>query len=150
MEAKFERRGKVVVISLSGRIDYESADKFRKTCLEMLTKEKVVMDLSQLSFVGSSGITPFVETMSTLSNQTEGGIKFCQVGPEFRKIFESSPLKLVEIYESREAATLSYESYPLGGGDYNFIEGESAIQNSIEGEEALLQPPLNSKIEIKE
>ena len=40
MEAKVEKKGDVVLVKLTGRIDYESADEFRERSLKFLLKEK--------------------------------------------------------------------------------------------------------------
>ncbi len=104
MQAKLERAGEITVVHLSGHIDYESADKFKDSCLKALNNQKVVFNLENLSFVGSSGITPFLETMITLSESNKNIMKFCRVGSEFRKIFASGALKDIEICEDVETA----------------------------------------------
>lgn len=133
MEAKIEKKGEIYIVHLSGRIDYESADVFRKTCLDHLSKEKVIFSLRNLSFVGSSGITPFVETMTTLSFRTEGGLKFSSVGTEFRRVFESSAMRNIEIYEDTESARCSYESYPMNYNT-NIYVNESKAPEYISSE----------------
>ncbi|MCB0391438.1 MAG: STAS domain-containing protein [Bdellovibrionales bacterium] len=108
MQARLEKKEDVTIVHLSGRIDYESADRFRETCLKILNNQKIVFDLAKLSFVGSSGITPFLETMTDLSVQNKGQLKFCRVGVEFKKVFEASSLKSCEIYEDVNTATISF------------------------------------------
>ena len=122
MQAKLEKKEGVTIVHLSGRIDYESADRFRETCLKMLNDQKLVFNLEGLSFVGSSGITPFLQTMNDLSSQNKGQLKFCQVGVEFRKIFESSPLKECEVYEDVQTATVSF-AQPAEG----FVEAADEV-----------------------
>lgn len=108
MQAKLEKKEDVTIVHLSGRIDYESADRFKETCIKMLMDQKLIFNLENLSFVGSSGITPFVETMSVLSQQNNGQVKFCRVSIEFKKIFESCPLKYCELYDDVDTARIAF------------------------------------------
>jgi anti-anti-sigma factor len=107
MKAIMESFGEVTIVHLSGQIDYETADKFKDTCLKNFKHKKIVFNLDQLNFVGSSGITPFLETMETLSQVNKEQMKFCKVSTEFRRIFEVGNLKVVEICENLEQAQKS-------------------------------------------
>lgn len=107
MKAIVENLGEVTVVHLSGQIDYETADRFKDTCLKNLKHKKIVFNLDQLNFVGSSGITPFLETMETLSEVNKDQMKFCKVSVEFRRIFEVGNLKDIEICENLEQAQQS-------------------------------------------
>jgi anti-anti-sigma factor len=109
VEAWIEKEGDVVVVHLKGRVDYESVEPFRSHCVRHLSREKVVFNLSELAFVGSIGITDFVQTITQLSQANESGIKFAAVGNEFRRIFEASPMQRLEIYESTDRALLAFQ-----------------------------------------
>jgi anti-anti-sigma factor len=106
MEAKFSVSGGVVVVELKGRLDFESSEPFRRTCLERLVQEKVVFDLKHLNFVGSLGLKDFVETLDNMA-QKSVGVRFCGVSSEFRRLFEASGLAGQEIFENREKAIQS-------------------------------------------
>lgn len=108
MLARIAREGEVVVIHLSGRVDVETAEPFRRACLDHLLKEKVVFDLSHLSFVGSSGLLPFMETLQKFSRENPNGFKFSGVGSEFRKLFAATALASAEIYENCSHAVVAY------------------------------------------
>lgn len=109
MQAKLEKKEGVTIIHLSGRIDFESADRFRESSLKILKDQNLIFNLESLSFVGSSGITPFLETINDLYSQNKEGLKFCKVGVEFRKIFEASTLKNAEIFDSLDAARIAFQ-----------------------------------------
>ncbi len=117
MEAKFALRGEVLLVELNGRLDFESTVPFRRTCLEKLVTEKVVFDLKNLNFVGSLGLQDFVTTLDDLSKISAPGIKFCGVSSEFRRLFEAGGLASHEIFETPEAAILSYSASPQSTGD---------------------------------
>ncbi|MGE4129985.1 MAG: STAS domain-containing protein [Bdellovibrionales bacterium] len=108
MEAKFAICEGVVVVELKGRLDFETTEPFRKTCLERLVREKVVFDLKQLNFVGSLGLKDFVETLEHMMHNSPVGVRFCGVGSEFRRLFEASGLAGYEFFDNREKAIQSF------------------------------------------
>lgn len=108
MEAIMEQRGEVLIVHLKGRVDYDSADPFRETCLNHLIHHKVIFDLQDLSFVGSSGITCFIKTISELSYKNPEGIKFSRVSSEFLRIFEASDIRNFEVFENDKIASMSF------------------------------------------
>lgn len=110
MEARFGMQGSVMVVELKGRLDFETAAPFRRTCLEKLATEKVVFDLRDLNFVGSLGLKDFVDTLDFMKKKSTTGVKFCGVSSEFRRLFEASGLLGHEIYDSREKAIQSFSS----------------------------------------
>lgn len=112
MDAKFAVRGEVLVVELNGRLDLESTEPFRRTCLEKLVREKVVFDLKNLNFVGSLGLTDFVTTLDEMARKSQPGVKFCGVSSEFRRLFEAGGLAGHDIFESQEKAILSFTPQP--------------------------------------
>jgi anti-anti-sigma factor len=110
MEARIAVRGEVVVVELKGRLDFETAVPFRRTCLERLTRERVVFDLRHLNFVGSLGLKDFVGTLDDLARANQTGVRFCGVSSEFRRLFEASGLANYEFFENQEGAIQSFLS----------------------------------------
>ena len=108
MEAKFAKRGRVVVVELNGKLDFETSMPFRRTCLEKLVTEQVVFDLRNLNFVGSLGLTDFVSTLEDLKKSSRPGVKFCGVGVEFRRLFEASGIQSHEIFDNQEKALQAF------------------------------------------
>ena len=102
------RDGGVIVVQLSGRVDVETAEPFRKVCLNRLRGARVVFDFSQLSFVGSSGILPFLETLQSFAESNSHRFKLSGVGSEFRRVFAATPLQTIEIYETSQQAIGAY------------------------------------------
>lgn len=104
MQARMIRENNVVVVHLSGRVDVETAVPFRDACLNRLAGQRVVFDFKALSFVGSSGILPFLETMQAFNTANPGNTKFSGVGSEFKKVFAATPLSVIEIHETASSA----------------------------------------------
>ena len=64
MEIKVEREGSRSVVYVSGDIDLHSSPKLRETVLDLFQKrgqEKVILNLSKVPYVDSSGIASLVE-----------------------------------------------------------------------------------------
>ncbi len=111
MDARVENRDGVFVVSLSGQMDFESADSLKSQCLKNIGGEqKVIFNLRELSFVGSSGITPFLELLASLSRSLGQGFKICSVGTEFMRLFESSSVDGIEIYRDVNDAHRAFVS----------------------------------------
>lgn len=117
MEANFAVSGGVVVVELKGRLNFETTEPFRRTCMERLIQEKVVFDLKNLSFVGSLGLKDFVETLDSMAQKSNLGVRFCGVSSEFKRLFEASGLAGQEFFETRDKAIQSFAasvSQPAG------------------------------------
>ena len=104
MQARVAQHGEILIIQLSGRVDVETAEPFRNACLNHLKNKRVVFDFRSLSFVGSSGILPFLETMQEFANNNPGGMKFSGVSSEFKKVFAATPLNAIEIFDTDSQA----------------------------------------------
>ena len=109
MKAKISNLGDVVIVNLSGRIDMEYSQYFRKACLDEIAgrADKIIFNLRDLDFVGSNGIMPFVQALSDLAGQDRKKIHFCQVGSEFQKIFAVSTLAHLQIFNDQDHALAS-------------------------------------------
>lgn len=108
MQAKIRKDGDVTVVELQGRLDFETAEPFRETCQDILSNSKVIFNLSQLSFVGSSGIGAFVNTLREFSKNSPVPPKFCSVKSEFKKVFGASEEMQFQIFEDEKAALSSF------------------------------------------
>ncbi len=110
MQAKITNEGECVIVHLIGRLDVETAGPFRRACLELLTDKKVIFDFKNLSFVGSSGILSFLETMQDFMKTNPKGLKFSNVGSEFRKILAATSLGAIEIFDNETQAARAFLS----------------------------------------
>jgi anti-anti-sigma factor len=110
MEARMIQEGEVIVVHLSGRIDVETSEIFREVLLKRLRNRPVVFDFRSLSFVGSAGIIPFMDTIQKFNEVAPGQLKFSSVGIEFRRVFSATPLNNIAIYDSAAMAVESYRN----------------------------------------
>lgn len=110
MEAKVENRDGVFVVSLIGKMDFESADSLKSRCLKSLANQSVIFNLQNLNFVGSSGITPFLELLTEMAKASGNKFKICSVGSEFLRLFEMGTADGIEIYRDVQDAHRAFSS----------------------------------------
>ena len=104
MEAKVESRDGIYVITLAGQLDFESADALRQRCRQVFADKKVIFNLGSLNFVGSSGLTPFLDLLKDMKKTHGHNIKICSAQKDFVRLFEGGELSQLEIYETEEKA----------------------------------------------
>jgi len=112
MQAKIRKDGDVTVVELKGRLDFETAEPFRETCQDILANSKVVFNLSELNFVGSSGIGAFVNTLREFTKSNPVPPKFCNVKSEFKKVFRATDEQAFQVFENEEAALTAFNDKP--------------------------------------
>lgn len=120
LRASITNQGNIAVIALEGKLDYENQDILKDNIENLMQAGKqVLIDMDGLSFVGSSGITQFIQSVYVLKGQ--GSLlapQFCNVKNEFRKIFRAYDAdKGLTIHETREAAVGSF--FRDGEGENN-------------------------------
>jgi len=116
MEAEITKSGDLTIVRLIGRLDFETAEPFKKNCLGMLQNERVVFNLQELSFVGSSGITPFIETLIEFASRNNIRPKFCGLTSEFKRLFLVGSMGNLDIYEDQMLAINSFRLSESTGG----------------------------------
>ena len=96
MKARVKSTERSVVISIDGKIDYETQDQvcaFINSTIERSKKDhaakKIIMNFQNLEFVGSSGITQFVQSLKQIHHETDVTPKYCGVRSEFQKIIKA-------------------------------------------------------------
>lgn len=132
MEARVTYDGDVTIVSLQGYMDYETSEPFRKTCFQSLLNQKVIFDLEALHFIGSSGLTSFLEILKEFKTKNPLPVKFCGLSREFQRFFWAYEMSDVEIYETRPAAHSSFFQPVEGTIRLQFEEVEESEEGSIE------------------
>ena len=96
MKAKLSSVDGSIVISIDGKIDYETQDgvcNFINSTIERNKRDHnakdVIVNFQNLEFVGSSGITQFVQSLKNIHNETDFTPKYCGVRSEFQKIIKA-------------------------------------------------------------
>ena len=89
-----EMDGKVVV-GLSGEADLDRAPEIRKLMLEAVARGKdVVVDLTRITYIDSSGIASLVEALQA-AGKAGTGFSLAAVCPEAMRVFKLARLDIV-------------------------------------------------------
>jgi len=96
MKARIKNTRESIIISLDGKVDYETQDEvcnlINRTLSQNKTDQvakKIILNLQDLEFVGSSGITQFVQSLKAIHTQSDVVPKYCGVRSEFKKIMKA-------------------------------------------------------------
>jgi anti-sigma B factor antagonist len=102
----------ISVVTVPGTtLDASSAKDFKTAMLPVLLPgAKVILDLSQLKFVDSSGLGAMLSSLRQL-NGVGGDLKLCGMNKSIRSLFELVRMhRVFEIYNTREEAAHSFET----------------------------------------
>ena len=96
MKASIKNNDDSIILYLDGKVDYETQEdicQFINNTIAKNTKDeapkKIIMNLKNLEFVGSSGITQFVQSLKAIHHDTHFTPKYCGVRSEFQKIIKA-------------------------------------------------------------
>ncbi|MEO0456586.1 MAG: STAS domain-containing protein [Cyanobacteria bacterium P01_A01_bin.114] len=103
-----------MILTPTGRLDITTAWQFRlklQECISGVTPH-VVVNLSQVNFIDSSGLTSLVAGMRD-ADKVKGSFRICNVHPEAKLVFEVTMMDSVfDIYET-ETEALSGSLEPI-------------------------------------
>ncbi len=92
MKTKIQKNGDQVTIQLFGCLNFETAIPFKENLDSLLTggdEMQVIFDFSGLSFVGSCGITGFVQTLREFNGRASRKPLYRNVQNEFKRIISA-------------------------------------------------------------
>jgi anti-sigma B factor antagonist len=96
----------VIVLKPTDRLDITSAWQFRLKLQECISKfsRHVVVNLGQVDFIDSSGLTSLVAGMRD-ADKVKGSFRICNVHPDAKLVFEVTMMDTIfEIFETEEEA----------------------------------------------
>lgn len=111
MNITTEKAGPVTFVSLQAdSLDASNTPEFKKSVSSVIEPNaRVVLDLSQVQFVDSSGCGAILAVLRQLT-PAGGDLKLCGVTKPVRTLFELVRMhKILEIYNSRDEAVKSYQ-----------------------------------------
>ena len=117
MKTQIKKLGDTTVIAVDGKIDYEVQEPFKKNLLQFAqetakdsTAKKIVFDLEGLEFVGSSGISNFIQTLKDFSTKLPERPRYCNVRSEFKKVMKAlDEGQQFEFYDNLDRAKKSFD-----------------------------------------
>lgn len=89
MKTQVRNQGGKTIVSIEGKLDFESSDAFRQWLLQFSRASgngQIVFDLRALQFVGSSGITQFIDSLREFNQSASIKPIYSNVSSEFRRM----------------------------------------------------------------
>ena len=103
MTANLIDKNGVLIVNIGGTLDIEHTHFFKETCLRELLAKKVIFNMENASFVGSTGLQCFIETVQGLS-LGQHGLKVYGAKSEFKRLLQNLELQKLQILENEEQA----------------------------------------------
>ena len=122
MKTNIKHQGEAIVVSMSGRLDFDTHIPLREDLKKIVRQintdsapKNIIFNLDRLEFVGSSGISPFIQLMKEFNESAPKRPRYCHVKSEFRrmiKAFDESASFDIFDTEARAFAALSEPMIP--------------------------------------
>jgi len=109
MDISEDRKADAVILALSGKLDATTAKTFEDRILGAINSgtQRLVVDLSQLDYVSSSGLRVFILAAKRLQT-VDGKIVLCSMKDHVRQVFDLAGFSsMLSIYASRDEAIKS-------------------------------------------
>ena len=116
MKSQIRKIGKNVVVQVDGKLDYETQDGFKESLRELArgtdsTAKNVIFNMEKLEFVGSSGITQYIQTIKDFAKRTDQKAKILNASNEFKKVMKA--FDETEVFEFEEGSTTPADASEL-------------------------------------
>lgn len=110
MAVKVETKSGLIVCRIEGEIDINSSPDIKKAFDKLISKKtpRIVINLSKVNYVDSSGLATLVEILKNM--RTYGGkMRITNLSPKVRGLFEITKLdRLFEILPEEEEALTTF------------------------------------------
>ena len=106
MDISEDRKADAVILALSGKLDATTAKTFEDRIFGVINSgtQRLVVDLSQLDYVSSSGLRVFIIAAKRLQT-VDGKIVLCSMKDHVRQVFDLAGFSsMLSIYGSRDEA----------------------------------------------
>jgi len=110
MAVKTESKGGLMICRVEGEIDINTAPEIKKAFEKIIVKKdpKVVINLSKVTYVDSSGLATLVEILKNMRSYG-GKLKLTNLSPKIKSLFEITKLeKLFDIIAEEEEAISTF------------------------------------------
>ncbi|MZH02424.1 MAG: STAS domain-containing protein [Nitrospinae bacterium] len=106
IDLNLDKAGDTVTVSVTGDIDMSSSTKMRDALTPLFQNDNkvIVVDLSGVSYIDSSGIATLVEGLQW-SHSSKNKFRLAALSPGVKDVFEIARLLTVfEVFETKEQA----------------------------------------------
>lgn len=117
MKTQVKKIGDTMVVSMDGQLDFEGQEPLRENLNRILNQaktdsvaSKIIVNLENLEFVGSSGISSFVQALKDFSAHAPTRPRYCNVKNEFRRMMKAfDEGDAFEFFDNEERARKSFD-----------------------------------------
>lgn len=118
MKTSIKREEDTIVMTIDGTVDYETHEQFKENLHRLVRStektdsapKRIIVDLENLRFVGSSGISAFVQALKDFNSRSNIRPKYCNVASEFKKVIQAFDEEAqFEFFDSSNQAHDSYD-----------------------------------------
>jgi anti-anti-sigma factor len=117
MKTHIKNTGDAIIVTMDGRLDFEAYVPLRENLFKLADQantdsvpKRIIFNFEKLEFVGSSGISSFIQTLKDFNTSVPTRPRYCNVKSEFRKIIKAfDEEQLFEFYENEDRARKSFD-----------------------------------------
>jgi len=116
MKTQIKKSGDTIVVEVNGKLDFETQQPFKEDLHKLIQSAKtdsvptqIIFNLEKLEFVGSSGISNFVQTLKDFNRRAPVKPRYCHVGSDFQKVIRAfDEQDGFDFYDTEERARRKY------------------------------------------
>ncbi len=129
MKTEIKRIGDTIIVSMGGTLDFETSVPLREELGRVIRQTqrysngtgassgaqgpgdlKIIFNLEDLEFVGSSGISSFVQALREFNAAAPSRPRYCNVKSEFKRVIKAfDEEQAFEFFDNEERARKSFD-----------------------------------------
>ena len=117
MRTLIKKDGDTIIVSMEGFLDFENQISLRDNLLNLAnqtrkndSQKRIIFNLENLEFVGSSGISAFIQTLKEFNATATSIPRYCHVRSEFQKLIRAfDEEEIFEFFENEDHARDSFD-----------------------------------------
>jgi anti-anti-sigma factor len=117
MKTQVKKQGDTIVVTMDGKLDFETSIPLREHLTRVIDQAKtdstakIIFNLENLDFVGSSGISSFVQTLKEFNVNSPSATVYCNVKSEFRRVIKAfDEDEQFKFFDNEERARRSFDN----------------------------------------
>jgi anti-anti-sigma factor len=118
MKTQIKKIGDTIVVTMDGKLDFETNIPLRENLAKLARQahqdsvpKKIIFNFENLEFVGSSGISSFVQALKEFNVIAPTRPRYCNVKSEFKRIIKAfDEDHLFDIYDNEDRARKSFDN----------------------------------------
>lgn len=118
MKTRIKKVGDTTIVEMAGKLNFEIQEPLRQDLSKLISSTKtdsiptkIIFNFENLEFVGSSGISSFVQTLKDFNSRATVRPRYCNVKSEFRRIIKAfDEGQEFEFFDNEERARKSFDN----------------------------------------